>query len=267
MKIELSVSLLALDYKKNLNKFLKIMNEEKIKYLELPITKIFDNFNFNAKKLKLFRHLLKKHSLKISSIQSIFFGKEDLNIFDKNKHQKIILHVNKVLKISKYLGAKNLIFGSPINRRIDLKKKQKQGKIGIQILKKIITLCKNNNMILCIEPNAKYYKCNYINSVSQAIKLVNTINSRHFLINADTGNISLENKRLVNLKKKKNLFGNFQVSEKNLICLTKGRINHKKILNQFDLSKKIISLEMKNININKIRSEIKKFKNIMNEIT
>ena len=75
MKTKLSISLLALDHKKNLNKFIKIIKDEKINYLELPITKIFNNFDYNLKKLRSFKNYLKKNSLKISSIQSIFLEK------------------------------------------------------------------------------------------------------------------------------------------------------------------------------------------------
>lgn len=263
MKTKLSISLLALDYKKNLNKFIKIIKKEKINYLELPITKIFNNFDYNLKKLRSFKKLLKKNSLKISSIQSIFYGKENLNIFNRNHHKQILIHINQVLKIAKYLEAKNLIFGSPMNRRINLKKKEQQHLIGIEIFKKIAKQCEKKNIIFCFEPNSKYYKCNYINSVSQAIKLVKTINSRYFLINADTGNISLENKKLVNFKKKGNLFGNFQVSEKDLVGLSKGNVDHQKILSKFETLKKIISLEMNNIKINNLRTEVKIFKRLI----
>ena len=75
MKTKFSISLLALDCKKNLNKFIKIIKDEKISYLELPVTKIFNNFDYNLKKLRSFKKLLKKNSLEISSIQSIFFWK------------------------------------------------------------------------------------------------------------------------------------------------------------------------------------------------
>lgn len=263
MKLKLGVSLLALDDKKNLNNFVKILKKEKINYLELPITKVFNNFDFNLKKFRLFKQLLKKNSLKISSIQSIFFGKPDLNIFDVGKHKIILSHIKNILKISKYLGAKNIIFGSPINRRINLKKKKQQTLVGIKIFKKIANECKKNKIFFCIEPNAKYYKCNYINSIQQAIKLVKIINSKNFLINVDTGNISLENKKLINFKKNSKLFGNFQISEKNLARISKGNINHEKILSHFDLTKKMISLEMNNVKIGNLITEVRKFKDII----
>ena len=267
MNLKLSVSMLALDNKKNLKRFIKILKDEKINYLELPITKIFDNYNFNLKKLRIFKQLLKKNSLKISSIQSIFFGKEQLNIFDRSQHKAILSHIKKILRFSKYLGAKNIIFESQKNKKKNLKKKLQQNLVGVEILKKIINECKKKKIVFCIEPNARYYNCNYINSILQAIKLVKKINYKNFLINADTGNISLENKRLVNFRKQKKFFGNFQISEKDLVSLSKGNVNHEKILGHFDLSEKVISLEMNNIKIINLRNEIKIFKNLISKIS
>ena len=267
MNTNLAVSLLALKKIDDLDNFLKILKNEKIQFLELPITKIFSNFNYNKKKLNSLNNILNKYSLKISSVQAIFYGQEELNIFNKKKHNKIILHIKKVIKITKFFKAKNLIFGSPINRKINIQAKSKQIKNGEIILQKIIKLCEKNNLFFCIEPNAKHYGCNYINTINQALNLVKKIPSKNFLINADTGNISLEEKKFLNYKKQKKYFGNFQISEKNLVSLTKGKVNHVKILNCFDVKNKIISLEMNKIDINIFQSQIKKFKKIIKNIS
>ena len=266
MTIRLAVSLLALKSIHNLHQFLLTVKKEKISFLELPITKIFSNFNYNKRKLNLFNNILKKYSLKISSIQSIFFGKEDLNIFDKNKHIEIILHIKKVIKIAKFFKAKNLIFGSPINRKLNLQTRQKKI-IGEIILTKIVKLCEKNDLVFCIEPNAKYYGCNYINTTNQALKLIKKLSLKNFLINVDTGNISLEEKKLLNFKKQSKYFGNYQISEKDLISLTDGKVKHVKILKGFDVKNKIISLEMNKIDINNLKLDIKKFKKIVKNLS
>ena len=72
---------------------------------------------------------------------------------------------------------------------------------------------------------------------------------------------------MVNFKKQKNFFGNFQISEKDLVSLSKGNVNHEKILGHFDLSEKVISLEMNNIKIINLKNEIKIFKNLISKIT
>ena len=123
MKYKIAISLLALNNINNIERFFKLLNQNNIKYIELPISKIFKNYEFNKNKLLKFKNLLNKYDLKVSSIQSIFFGRTELNIFNTSQNKLIIEHLIKVLKISKFLGAKNLIFGSPINRYFLRKKK------------------------------------------------------------------------------------------------------------------------------------------------
>ena len=50
MKFELSVSLLALKDFSQLEKFLLILKTNKIKYIELPITKLLPNYKIKKKK-------------------------------------------------------------------------------------------------------------------------------------------------------------------------------------------------------------------------
>ena len=262
----LAISLLALDKKKNLDIFLSILKSESIKFIELPILKIFKDYEFKKKKFLNFKKKLNNYSIKICSLQSLFYGKENLNIFKKEDSQKILNHLKKVIRIAKFFGATNLIFGSPKNRVISVKNKQRQLKIAFKLFKKIGNLCKKNKIYFTIEPNSKYYGCNFINNIRQALSLVRYINSDNFLINVDTGNIFLENENLCNYKKKSKFFKNFQISEKNLDDIRLTKCNHAKILKKFETSNSIISLEMMSQKVSNLKSQIKKFKDIVKEI-
>ena len=96
--------------------------------------------------------------------------------------------------------------------------------------------------------------------------LVKLINHKNFLINVDTGNIFLENDNCLGAKHNRNLFENFQISEKNLTSISKTKINHVKILKKFKIKKKFISLEMLNVNIFNIKDDIIKLKQIVSKI-
>jgi hypothetical protein len=58
---KLAVSLLALEKKKDLIKFLEILNKEKIGYIELPISKISKNYSYDETKLAKFKNILKEY--------------------------------------------------------------------------------------------------------------------------------------------------------------------------------------------------------------
>ena len=266
MDNKLAISLLALDKKKNLDIFLSILKSENIHFIELPILKIFKDYDFSKRNFLKFKKKLNKYSIKISSIQALMYGEEDLNIFKKQDSEKILNHLKKVIKIAKFFDATNLIFGSPKNRVLAPKDIQIQLKTSMKLFKKISQLCKRNNIYFIIEPNAKYYDCNYINNVKQALKLVKYINSDYFLINVDTGNISLEKENLINYKKKNKYFRNFQISEKDLDDIRITKCNHVKILRKFEISNRTISLEMKDQKVSNLKSQIKKFKDIVKKI-
>lgn len=263
MKNNLAVSLLALKNMSQLDDFLKILNNKKINCIEVPISKILDNYYFDKNKLDNFLAKIKKYSIQVTSIQSIFYKKEKLNIFRESDHEKILEHLQNIFEISNYLGAKNIIFGSPINRKLNNLVEKDVENIAINLFKKIGLLCVQKNLFFCIEPNAKLYKCDYINNVNQAINLVKNINSPNILINADTGNIFLEDDDLSKVREFKNLFANFQLSEKNLISLLEGYIDHDKILRNFEINNQVVSLEILNLELKEIEENIDFFKSIL----
>ena len=163
MKNKIAISLLSLKKRKNLDKFLSILKKNEVHYVELPILKIFNSYNPKKMHLENFNKKLKKNSIKVSSIQAIFYGREDLNIFRDNDTKKILNHLKKVIKLAKYFGASNLIFGSPQSRFLLKKNKKEQINNGIKLFKKIGKLCGKKKIYFCIEPNAKHYSCNYNN--------------------------------------------------------------------------------------------------------
>ena len=263
MKNKISISLLNLKNINHLDFFLEILKEEKIRYIELPISKISKNFNFNKKRFIKIKKKFQKNLIKVSSIQSIFYNKDNWNIFDLKKHKVILNHLTKVFKIARYFKSKNIIFGSPKNRYLH---KNATIENAIIFFQKVKLIAGKFNINFCIEPNAKYYDCNYINTINEAVDLVKLINHKNFLINVDTGNIFLENDNCLGAKNNRNLFANFQISEKNLTSISKTKINHVKILKKFKTKKKFISLEMLNINIFNLKDDIIKFKQIVSKI-
>ena len=259
MKSKLSVSLLALKDFAEIDKFLSILKKNKINYVELPITKLLPNYCISKKKIDDFLRKLKNYKIRVSSIQAIYYNK-NLNVLKKNHLKKNILHIKKIIKLTKILKARNIIFGSPLNRkRIRLNNTQSD-KIFQSLLSKINHSLLINNIYFLIEPNAKYYGCNYLYNSKQTLKFVKKTKLSNVFINIDTGNANLE-KDKINFDPKDQLYvKNIQISEKNLKGLSKKINKHKAILKKLELNNKFISLEMLNLDINKLDKNIKKFK-------
>ena len=263
MKNRLSISLLALKDFSRLDEFLYLLQKNKIKYIELPITKILPNYKMDKKKIKTFLNKISKYKIKISSVQAILYKKK-LNVLKVNDHIKIINHFNKILLITKLLKAKNIIFGSPKNRI----KGNISNKEAFKILKKLLIKLQiklvKNNIFFCIEPNAKHYGCDFILNSSDALEFIHYSKIKNLAINFDTGNAFLENDKTKISKINYKYFKNFQISEKNLLGLKKDINKHKKLLRKFNIKKKFVSLETLNLNFKEIEKNIKLFKSINN---
>ena len=259
MKSKLSVSLLALRNFTELEKFLSVLKKNNIRYIELPITKLLPNYHIREKKINVFLRKLENHNIKISSVQAIYYNK-NLNVLKKNHLKRNLLHIKKIIKLTKILKAEHIIFGSPLNRkRVKLNITQSNKNFQL-LLSKINNLLVVNNVNFLIEPNSRYYGCNYLFNSKQTLKFVKNSKLSNVFINIDTGNANLEKDR-INFKSKDQLYvKNIQISEKDLKGLSDNTSKHKVILKKLDLNNKFISLEMLNLDINKLEKNIKKFK-------
>ena len=93
MNIKLSLSLLALENFFELEKFLSILKKNRIKYVELPISKILPKYKIDKKKIKFFLKTLNKYKIKVSSVQAIYYGK-NLNVLNSAQHYMVYYSKN-----------------------------------------------------------------------------------------------------------------------------------------------------------------------------
>ncbi len=49
--------------------------------------------------------------------------------------------------------------------------------------KKIVQICEDNNLILCLEPNAKEYGCNFLNTTEDTCEFIEKIDSKNIKLN------------------------------------------------------------------------------------
>ena len=261
MKNKLSVSLLALNNFSELDDFLNTLQQNNIRYIELPITKILPKYEIDKKKINKFLSRISKYRIKISSVQAIFYKKK-FNVLNPKDHKEIIKHLNRILIIASLLKTKNIIFGSPKNRIKGKISSQLAFTIFKDLLKKIQPKLVKNKFNFCIEPNSKFYGCDFIINSSEALKFIDFSKIKNIGINFDTGNAFLEKDNIKITKNNKKYFKNFQVSEKNLVSLNKNIKKHKRLLQKFDIKSQFISLEILNLNLKKLKRNIILFKSI-----
>lgn len=202
---------------------------------ERPYEKINEAVKF-ASKIK------KDYGLEIPSIQSIWYGKPE-NIWESEEARKELLdYTKKAIDFAALINCKNLVFGCPRNRAIP------QGadkKIGVRFFKELGDYAAEKNTCIGMEANPIIYNTNYINTTSEAISLIEEVNSTGFRLNLDIGTVIQNEESLNTILGHEDLINHVHISEPGL-CAIKKRGIHKelvKILND-SAYKNTVSIEM-----------------------
>lgn len=220
-----------------------LLREHQIKYLEVAPTKILD--------ISKYIKLCEKYGLNIFCLQSLFYG-INLNIFD-SPHEAI-KHFKKNIDMAIILGAKNLVFGSPKNRK---SKNINDINIFSYIMNHVDEYIQKSGekINLNIEANPEVYDCNFLTDINQIFSFLQENKYKNVGIHFDTAchYFSL-NKDI----KEEFVFNSVHISEPFLNNFSLPTLNHeqyKKILikQKYD---GILSIEMKNTDLEQINKTL-----------
>lgn len=198
-------------------KIYKIMNQNNFKGLEIAPGLLFPSsinpLNPTQGELKRVRRELISKNLKLVSIQSLLFKREDAFLFGNSyQRTKFMNAMIDVIKFAGRLEIPNLVFGSPKNRKIPINMKYNEAlKIAQDVFYKLgETACFEGTKI-SIEANPVRYKTNFLNYTSDVISFVNILNNNGIDSIIDLGAIKINN--------------NFSIIEE-LITTALPKLNH-----------------------------------------
>ena len=164
---KMKLSAFADEYSPNIEEQLKKLHEEGIKYIEPRFINGKQLFELNEEEVVLFKELLDKYQIGISSMGSPI-GKMDI-LDDFDEHLK---KAEKIFKIAKYVGAKNIRMFSFYNySNIDEKEFEKK---VFEYLEVLLNLADKYGLTLCHENEAKIYGEGY----EACLKLLEYFNGR-----------------------------------------------------------------------------------------
>lgn len=240
------------------DKALDILRRYNIRKIELALSK---HVHWDHASMDILLDIKKKYAsynMEIYSLQAIFYEKP-FNVFEDP--QSFIAHFKKVLTIARFLGASVIVFGSPKNRFVPAGLSQEDARQKfLQVMREVSKYAEVNRVCICIEPNAKDYGCNFINTIDEARQMVKDISSPFVKVNVDTGNLVMEYDVL---DIEAQYIGHVQVSESHLgplLSSSENRIldeTHKAFSER--LGAHNISLEMKEVAEDVFEDNIKKF--------
>lgn len=134
----------------------------------------------------------KNKGIKVSAFQSMLFARPDLKIFDSDlNRQETTKYMSEFLRLASVMGAERLVFGSPKNRHKDNMNVVHADEIAVSFFSELGRVAASHGVVLCLEPNAPQYNCDYITNAAEGLELVRRVNSPGFQLHLDTACMDL----------------------------------------------------------------------------
>ncbi|WP_287647128.1 sugar phosphate isomerase/epimerase [Bacteroides sp.] len=215
--------------------------------LEIAPTRIFMEhpYSHRAEAKHWATELKNEYGLKISSIQSIWYGRQEKIFETENERRILVNYTKKAILFAESIGCKNIVFGCPRNRDTD--NITGNMSIAIDFFKELGDYAIKHNTIVAIEANPLIYNTRFINTTEQAVELIYKVSSEGVKLNVDLGTIIYNKEDIRYLRQVAEVINHIHISEPNLNIIER-RDMHKQL---FALLKDIdyqhfVSIEMGN---------------------
>lgn len=254
--MKISISNIAWDKKDN-NIIYKFMLENKIKGLEIAPTQLVGANPYEKidKTRNIVQKLRQEYNIIISSMQSIWYGRQEKMFFSDSDRAILLNYTKKAIDFAASINCKNLVFGSPKNRILQ---KKEQYKIAVEFFQELACYAEKKNTCIAIEANPTIYNTNFINNHKEALEIIKDVNSEGFKMNFDFGTLIANNESVYDVENYMDYINHIHISEPYLNQIKK-RKEHEVlacILKEYKYDK-YISIEMKNLdNVEKVKDTL-----------
>ncbi len=264
--MKLSISNIAWDKEQD-EEMYKYLSDNKVDGIEIAPTRIIQEepYSHIQEAKEYAKNLKDKYNLEISSMQSIWYGKQEKIFENQQERENLIEYTKKAIDFAEAIRCTNLVFGCPKNRVIN--NIQQDYQIALQFFNIIGNYAKNKGVYFSIEPNPTIYNTNFITTTQEAIDLVKDLNNSNVKINLDLGTIIQNGENINILDGTIDLINHVHISEPNLEYIQKRDL-HNQLLTLLIKNnyKGYISIEMKNQNnISKVKEIIQYVNKIFKE--
>lgn len=126
--------------------------------------------------------------LDVVAFQALLFGHPELQLFGSDKDRlQLYEFMEEVIERAQACGASRLVFGSPKNRlRGDLSQEDAEA-IAAEFFSEMGKVAAWHDCMICLEPNAADYGCDFLTHLAETASLVRRIDSGGIGLQLDTG--------------------------------------------------------------------------------
>lgn len=206
------------------------LRELGISHVEIAPTKTWkDPTQITTEEARAYVQWWAHYGITVSAFQSMLFARPDLKIFEgAENREETKAYMRKFLRLAGMMGAKKLVFGSPKNRQRGDMSLKEADQIAHDFFGDLGEEASRNDVVLCIEPNAPQYNCDYITTAAEGATLVRSVNSKGFRLHLDTACMSLAADDLArSIEENQDILEHFHISSPMLNVVEAGmNINH-----------------------------------------
>lgn len=167
---------------------IELLKDLGVSRVELAPTKYWDDPT-TATEEQINEHLRqwRESGIEVVAFQSMLFSRPDLKLFETDDlREELIEYMSDFLRLASDMGASRLVFGSPKNRQKGGLDNKEAFDIAVDIFSRLGEVATKNDTILCIEPNAVQYGCDFITNAKEGGDIVRRIGSGGVGLHLDT---------------------------------------------------------------------------------
>lgn len=186
-----------------------------VKHVEIAPTKLWeDPTAVTQEQARAYVDWWKQYDITVSAFQSILFARPDLKLFESDEScREGIEYLTKFLNLAGMMGVEKLVFGSPKNRQRGDMSIEQANEIATDFFSELGRVATDHSTVLCLEPNAPQYNCDFVTNASEGIDLVRAVNNPGFGLHLDTACMALAGDDLGDsIRKGKDVLEHFHVS-------------------------------------------------------
>lgn len=192
--------------------------------LEIAPTRIFPGkpYELLSEAATWGAELKERYGLCVSSMQSIWFGRQEQMFGTDGERRLLIEYTKKAVDFAAAVGCKNLVFGCPRNRVVP--EGMDAGK-GIAFFQETGAYALQNGVVIGMEANPPIYHTNYINNTQEALDLIRQVNSKGFQLNLDVGTMIQNQENIAELADNIHLISHVHISEPELKAIEPRKLH------------------------------------------
>ncbi len=197
--MKLSISNIAWDTSID-NDVADLLQHRNVHNIDIAPGKYFFDFKkLSDPEIKAVKKWWSDRNITICGMQSLLYGTQCLNIFNKNCQKSMLEHLKRVCHIGGVLNANKLVFGSPRNRDLSIVAPELAEDIALNFFNRLGDIAISEGVVICLEANPTCYGTNWITTTLEALEFVTKLNHRGIGVQLDLGTVYTNNESLEEL--------------------------------------------------------------------